>query len=37
VLWLRTSGGRFRQVMLAPMPVAEFYAAVMTALRTRET
>lgn len=33
VLWLRTSGGQVRQVMLRPMPVAEFYAAVMAALR----
>ncbi len=32
VLWLRTSSGHSRQVMLAPMPVAEFYAAVMAAL-----
>ena len=32
VLWLRTSDGRHRQIMLRPMPVAEFYAAVMQAL-----
>jgi len=32
VLWLRTSSGHFRQVMLQPMSVAEFYAAVMIAL-----
>ena len=32
VLWLRTSDGHFRQLMLAPMPVAEFYADVMNAL-----
>src|ERR1700741_1417352 len=29
VLWLRTSGGDYRQVMLQPMPVAEFYALVL--------
>jgi Family of unknown function (DUF5996) len=33
VLWVRTSDGQFRQLMLRPMPVAEFYAALMTALR----
>jgi len=33
VLWLRLSDGRFRQVMLKPTPVAEFYAAVMIALK----
>ena len=33
VLWVRTSGGQFRQVMLRPMNVAEFYAALMIALR----
>jgi len=33
VLWLRTSGGHFRQVVLKPTPVAEFYADVMVALR----
>src|SRR5579872_3656540 len=33
VLWIRTSDGHFRQLMLAPMPVAEFYANVMNALR----
>ena len=36
VLWLRTSDGHFRQLMLKPTPVAEFYADVMIALeRTR--
>jgi hypothetical protein len=33
VLWLRTSDGHVRQLMLKPMPVAEFYADLMTALR----
>jgi Family of unknown function (DUF5996) len=33
VLWVRTSDGHFRQVMLAPMPVAEFYGVLMTALK----
>src|SRR5688572_17448297 len=33
VLWLRLSDGSFRQVMLRPVPVAEFYADVMQALR----
>jgi hypothetical protein len=33
VLWLRTSEGHFRQVMLKPMSVAEFYQALMIALR----
>jgi Family of unknown function (DUF5996) len=32
VLWIRTSDGHFRQLMLAPVPVAEFYQAVMIAL-----
>ena len=32
VLWIRTSDGHYRQVMLRPMAVAEFYAAVMAAL-----
>ncbi len=32
VLWLRTSDGHFRQIMLKPMPVAEFYGEVMGAL-----
>jgi len=32
VLWLRLSDGRFRQVMLRPVPVAEFYLEVMAAL-----
>src|SRR5690348_13495133 len=33
VLWVRASDGCSRQVMLAPVPVAEFYTEVMTALR----
>ena len=33
VLWLRTTDGQFRQIMLRPMPVAEFYAGVMIALK----
>ena len=33
VLWLRTSDGHFRQLVLKPMSVAEFYAGVMTALK----
>jgi hypothetical protein len=33
VLWLRLSDGRVRQVMLRPVPVAEFYAEVMIALK----
>jgi Family of unknown function (DUF5996) len=32
VLWLRTSDGHFRQVVLKPMTVAEFYADVLHAL-----
>jgi hypothetical protein len=32
VLWLRTSDGHVRQLMLRPMSVAEFYADVMHAL-----
>jgi hypothetical protein len=32
VLWLRTSDGHFRQVVLRPATVAEFYADVMLAL-----
>src|SRR5271170_8066179 len=32
VLWLRTTGGHFRQVMLRPVAVAEFYGEVMAAL-----
>jgi hypothetical protein len=32
VLWVRTSDGRFRQVMLAPKSVAAFYAEVFAAL-----
>jgi len=33
VLWLRTSDGHFRQLMLRPISVAEFYADVMIALK----
>ncbi len=33
VLWLRLSDGRFRQLMLKSMPVAEFYTEAMAALR----
>jgi hypothetical protein len=33
VLWLRTSDGRFRQILLRPISVADFYAEVMAALR----
>jgi hypothetical protein len=33
VLWIRTSGGDQRQLMLQPIPVAEFYADLMAALR----
>ena len=33
VLWLRTSDGHFRQLVLRPMPVAEFYADVLHALK----
>jgi len=33
VLWLRTSDGQFRQLMLRPVSVAEFYEDVMVALR----
>src|SRR5512132_3332174 len=33
VLWVRTSGGHFRQLMLRPMSVAEFYEDLMIALR----
>ncbi len=33
VLWLRTSDGHFRQLMLRPLPVAEFYADMMIALK----
>jgi len=33
VLWLRTSDGHFRQLMLKPTSVAEFYDDVMVALR----
>ena len=32
VLWLRTSDGHFRQVVLRPITVAEFYGEVMHAL-----
>ena len=33
VLWVRTSEGHFRQIMLKPMSVAEFYEDVLIALR----
>jgi hypothetical protein len=33
VLWLRLGDGRYRQVMLKPMTVAEFYMETMVALR----
>ena len=33
VLWVRTSSGHFRQIMLRPISVAEFYGALMAALR----
>jgi hypothetical protein len=33
VLWIRLSEGQFRQVMLKPMSVAEFYEDIMIALR----
>src|SRR5579871_6386863 len=32
VLWVATSDGHARQIMLKPMPVAEFYALTMAAL-----
>jgi len=32
VLWVRTSGGPLRQVILSPMSVADFYAALIAAL-----
>jgi hypothetical protein len=32
VLWVRTSDGHFRQLMLEPMPVARFYADLFAAL-----
>ena len=32
VLWIRTSDGHYRQVMLRPVPVAEFYDETMSAL-----
>src|ERR1700692_1639061 len=32
VLWIRTSDGHSRQVMLRPVPVAEFYLETMAAL-----
>ena len=32
VLWIRTSDGHYRQVMLRPIPVAEFYEETMSAL-----
>jgi hypothetical protein len=31
ILWVRTSEGHFRQLMLAPKPVAEFYADLFVA------
>ena len=33
VLWLRTSDGHSRQIVLKPMPVAEFHATVLEQLR----
>ncbi len=33
ILWLRLTDGHFRQLMLKPMAVAQFYAAVMSALK----
>src|ERR1700687_3809180 len=33
VLWIRTSDGHFRQLMLRPMAVAEFYADILIALK----
>jgi hypothetical protein len=33
LLWIRTSDGRFRQLMLRPVSVAEFYADMMIALK----
>jgi hypothetical protein len=32
VLWIRTSDGHFRQLVLAPKPVAEFYAELLAEL-----
>ncbi len=32
VLWVRTSAGHVRQLMLAPMPVAEFYTELLAAM-----
>ncbi len=32
VLWIRTSDGQFRQLMLAPRPVAEFFTELFAAL-----
>lgn len=32
ILWMRASDGHFRQLMLKPMPVAEFYAEILHAL-----
>jgi len=32
VLWVRTSDGRFRQLSLAPMPVAQFHAELLAAM-----
>jgi Family of unknown function (DUF5996) len=33
VLWVRTSDGQFRQLVLKPMAVAEFYADILIALK----
>jgi hypothetical protein len=32
VLWVRTSDGHFRKLLLAPMPVAQFYAELFAAM-----
>ena len=32
VLWIRTSDGNFRQLLLRPMPVAQFYAELFAAM-----
>ena len=32
VLWVRTSDGHFRKLLLAPMPVAQFYTELFTAM-----
>src|SRR5262249_54294514 len=34
ILWLRTSDGHFRQLVLKPMPVAEFYGELLQSLAT---